>query len=892
MTSSILSPLLRRTEQHPDKLLYAFLDREGCVTDSYTYSQFVQRTADIAAHLQRVCPMAPGDRVLLAYPPGLEMICAFFACVRLGLLPVPVYPATSHGFRAALEKTEFIARDCHASAVLTDRAYYWSMKVNDARHSIARLSFGRRGLSKLPWIITSDADRTGDAPSAHAPSDVLFLQYTSGSTSAPRGVMVTHDNVIANCDAVIDHCPIGVSWLPQYHDMGLIGYYLFIALKGGTTYGFSPADFIEKPVLWLETLTKYRGTASSAPNFAYEYCLRPEKLPAELDHLDLSALQILMTAAEPVSARVCRAFLRRFEPLGLSPRVFSSAYGLAEGTLAVSMRGTAIRNFDRAALKQNRVECVNGSAGPGVTTLVSSGKPVGATEIRIVDVTAESPTAVEGIVGEIWTRGSSKCRGYWGRPELSAEIFGARLPGEVNGAPTWLRTGDLGFVYEDELYICGRRKDMLIVRGLNYYPQDIEAIVQEDGRIRRGCVAAFACDGEQGESLVVVAEVKDKRNLPDARVLNLNLVQRLGVSAASFVFIEARTIPKTSSGKIVRHVACDRWMAGQLKVIRQVDVAPTVDDPESVGPRHWLRPFGLTGTETWTLREAGFDSIRVVEFSQALKQELERRGEQELSNAIDLRVLEQIAICELFELFDQVAESAPHARLRLKRALSELGQQHRAAEAELMRRDTRLIFDIDTLPALARPGLTTSQRSGVSPGRVLLTGGTGFFGPFLLSSLLEQTADEIYVLTRGAHDNVMQRIRDGLKALAVDGTSGPHGWERRVRPVRGDLAVRNLGLSDQMWRTLATDVHAIYHNGAQVNYLLDYEAMRGANVGGTNEVIRLALSHRPKVVNHVSTTFVFGWSVQETLTERDTNAGWTSATARASGCPSSSSCGP
>jgi thioester reductase-like protein len=872
MTPSILDPLLAWTEQHPDKLLYAFLDSEGAVTESYTYAQFVQRTADIAAHLQRVRPMAPGERVLLAYPPGLEVICAFFACVRLGLLPVPVYPATSHGFRAALEKTEFIARDCRASAVLTDRAYYWSMKVNEARHSIARLSFGRKVLSKLPWIITSDADRAGDARLVSAHSDVVFLQYTSGSTSSPRGVMVTHDNIIANCDAVIDHCPIGVSWLPQYHDMGLIGYYLFIALKGGTTYGFSPADFIEQPMLWLETLSKYRGTASSAPNFAYEYCLRPEKLPAKLDHLDLSALQILMTAAEPVSAQICRAFVSKFEPLGLNPRSFSSAYGLAEGTLAVSMRGSAIRNFDRAALKQNRVVSLNRDTGPGVTTLVSSGKAVGATEIRIVDVTAESPAAIEGAVGEIWTRGPSKCGGYWGKPELNAEIFGARLPGDINGSPTWLRTGDLGFVHEDELYICGRRKDMLIVRGLNYYPQDIEAIVQEDGRIRRGCVAAFACDGEQGESLVVVAEVKDRRNLPDARVLNLNLVQRLGVSASSFVFIEARTIPKTSSGKIVRHLASERWMARQLKVIRQVDVAATMDEAESSGPRDWLRPFGLTGTETWTLREAGFDSIRVVEFSQALKQELERRGEQELANAIDLRVLEQIAICELFELFDQVALSAPHARLRLKRALSELGQQHRAAEAEQMRRDTRLAFDIATLPALALPGLATSQRPHVSPGCVLLTGGTGFFGPFLLASLLEQTADEIYVLTRGAHDKVMQRIRYGLGALAVDGASAPQGWERRVRPVSGDLAARNLGLGDELWRTLANDVHAIYHNGAQVNYLLDYEAMRGANVDGTNEVIRLAMSHRPKVLNHVSTTFVFGWSVQETLTEQDANA--------------------
>ena len=195
MTRCMLHPFYEWVERCPDQLLYAFLDVDGRTTESYTYAQFHQRTTDVAAHIRRACRLEPGARVLLAYPPGVEMICAFFACVRLGLIPVPVYPPTGNGFQAALVKMDFIARDCGASAVLTDRAYYWSMRVNEARQRVATMSLRRAAVSRLDWIVTTDADReAGDAVGdVHSP--ILFLQYTSGSTSDPRGVMVTHDNL-------------------------------------------------------------------------------------------------------------------------------------------------------------------------------------------------------------------------------------------------------------------------------------------------------------------------------------------------------------------------------------------------------------------------------------------------------------------------------------------------------------------------------------------------------------------------------------------------------------------------------------------------------------------------------------------------------------------------
>ena len=859
---SILEAFYEWTERSPDQRLYAFLEIDGRIAESYTYAQFLQRTTDIAAHIRRTHPMAPAERVILAYPPGVEMICAFFACVRLGLIPVPVYPPTSHGFEAALAKADFIARDCQAAAVLTTRAYYWSMKLNETRHSVTRLSFRRSNLSKLTWIITTDADQNARGDFSDAHSDVLFLQYTSGSTSDPKGVMVSHENILANCDDAVDHRPIGVSWLPQYHDMGLIGYYIFFALKGGTTYGFSPIDFIQRPALWLETITKHQGTASSAPNFAYEYCLRPDKVPPEtVEHLDLSSLRYLMNAAEPVRPNVVRAFVEKFQPCGLKPEAFFSAYGLAEYTLAVSNYGRTIQTFDRAALLEHVARPAS-SAGAvaDVTTLVSSGKALGKTEISIVDITATPRAVRESRVGEIWIRGPSKCRGYWRRPELSEATFEARLPDEPNDAPTWLRTGDMGFVHDGELYICGRSKDMLIVRGLNYYPQDIEALVEADHRIRKGCVAAFGTEPDGSEHLVVVAELKNPRSAPDVRELNQRLLQWLGVAASELVFIEARTIPKTSSGKIIRHLVRERWLAGGLRVLSHVVSHVEADAGEQ--PRAWLRRFGLTGSETCTFADAGFDSLKLAEFTHALKKQLETRGDHDLSQAVDLRVIQKIAICELFALLDQVSAATPHAALRFKRALSDLGHEHRVAEAAMMRHDTRLGFDVAALPRDASVGH--------GAGKVLLTGGTGFFGPFLLTSLLKQTTDDIRILVRANPDDALRRIRDGLIAASADGTC-PAGWERRVRPVCGDLSAPNLGLDAGTWRALADDVHTIYHNGALVNYLLDYQSMRDANVGGTNEVIRFGLSHRPKVVNYISSTFIFGWSVQETIGERDTN---------------------
>ncbi len=875
---SIVERLYQWVDRTQDKLLYAFSNIEGDITESYRYGEFLQRTTDIASYLHRRYPMAAGERVLLAYPPGLEMICAFFACVRLGLIPVPVYPPTHHGFRAALYKMNFIAHDCGAAAVLTDRVYFWSMKLNLTRHRVATFSFKRDYVSKLKWIVTNEPQKGGRQDFREAYSPVLFLQYTSGSTSDPKGVMVTHDNILDNCDKVVDHQAVGVSWLPQYHDMGLIGYYLFFALEGGTTYGFSPLDFIRRPALWLETISRYGGSASSAPNFAYEYCLRPGKLPPEtFDALDLSSLRFLMTAAEPVRPSVYRGFIETFEPYGLDPKCFFSAYGLAEYTLAVSNYGRTIGAFERGALGRNQARLVTNETGPSDTTqLVSCGAPLGATEVKIVDITGVPRALDDGQVGEVWIRGASKCQGYWQRSELSARIFEARLDGP--GAPdegTWLRSGDLGFMHGGELYLCGRCKDLIIVRGLNYYPQDIELLVEADPHVRKGCVAAFAWDVDGREKLVVMAEVKDSKRRPKAQVINQRIREGLGIVADVLVFLEARTLPKTSSGKLIRHLAREGWLDGTVQSIEEVESSLEGEPSGGEGPPgpatalgpfdSLLQQFGLTGRESCTLADAGLDSIRLVEFSMDLQAHLRGLGKAELARGIDVHVLHEIAICELFGLLEDLASASPQARLRFEHALDKVGRAHQSREEALMRSDAKLRFEFASLEPAPAPFDPAS-------GGILLTGGTGFFGPFLLTSLLEQTDDDVYVLVRAKDEaEGKRRLHDGL--ASVSGANGvpPGEWARRVIPVCGDLSRPKLGLTNDAWTALSEAVHTIYHNGAMVNYVFDYAAMRDANVGGTNEIIRLAGSHRRKVLNHVSTTFVFGWSVKKTLFETDTN---------------------
>jgi thioester reductase-like protein len=871
MIASILGKVDSLGDQHPHRVLYSYIDVNGNPIGGYSYESFLHRTKVIAGHLRKEHGFSSQDRLLLAYPPGLEMICAFFGCVRAGLIPVPVYPPSSRGFQGALYKMVHIAKDCQAAGILTSKDYLASLRTNLARSGVSASGVDVEYISGLRWVVTEDfVDKVSDE-TFNGASKILFLQYTSGSTRDPKGVMVSHENILHNCPLVIDHdAPVVVSWLPQYHDMGLIGCYLYPALTGGTTYGFAPNDFIQRPTLWFDAIKTYEASASAAPNFAYDYCLRAGRVSKEsLEGCDLSSLRLLMVAAEPVKPDTYTRFLEAFQPHGLKSESFFVAYGLAENTLAVSLGGRNIISVNKNAVALGKARMTTEVSEIGAATqIVSCGTPLPGLTVKIVD--PEKHVALEeGRIGEIWIAGGSKCPGFWNNPELTLKLFHARLVDDSPYDDGYLRTGDMGFLHGGELFVCGRIKDMIIIRGQNYYPQDIEAVVEKaSGLIRTNCVAAFQINEDSEPALAIVAEVKNPKALPDALKIAAEVRNYLNVEVALISFIAPRAIPRTSSGKIMRHKTKHMWLQGQFSVLsefsREKDVEPSTSGSAGQSPFDVLKArYNLTGTESYNLVEAGLDSMDLVVFMHEIKELLKNKDADMLARQVDIGLIQRVSVAELFRLAEQLEHAPEDALVPLRQSLAAFREEQRAAEQLMMSNDRKLIFE-PPAPALLPETPILSN--------VLLTGGTGFIGPFLVKSLLEQTRAKIHVLVRASEERQgKQRLRAAMESMGPCPAELMEMFEDRVIPVCGDLGQKGLALTREDWDLLANEIDTVFHNGATVNYLLNYDRMRDANVLGTNEILRLSFEGRPKSFNYVSTTFIFGWAVKKVLYETDFN---------------------
>ncbi|BCQ09722.1 2-succinylbenzoate--CoA ligase [Mycobacterium heckeshornense] len=838
--------------QRPDQILFRFVDVEGRELEHYTYQSFAERTRELAAYLFAEAGLRRGDRALLVYPPGLEMVAAFFACARIGVIAVPVSPPLPMAFEAGLAKLSFIARDCRAKAVLSTKQFEYDYRL--------LLGHRQNGLPwpdaqrpvELPWFATDGTQEFGGAPVADTPGPVLFLQYTSGSTSDPKGVIVSHANVIANASAFTGD-EVCVSWLPQHHDMGLISAYLFVLLKGGSTHAMSPVDFLQRPSAWLRLISDVRATHTPAPNFALEYCLREDKLPAsELAGIDLSSLESMVIGAEPLRANTFARFRQRFAPYGLRPDALTGAYGLAENTLIVSLRGRQTLTLNKRALEKNiaRVEKAlpeNNNQAP----VVSCGKPLDGNIVRIVDPRSRHDLG-EGRIGEIWVAGASKGGGYWQRPEKTAETFRGHIAGDEER--TYLRTGDLGFLYEGELFVCGRTKDLIIVRGVNCYPSDIEAVVERSAtQVRDGCVAAFAVENDDQEVLVVAAEVRDEQTLPDAKALARAIRRHCHIDPHTIVFVPARSIPKTTSGKIRRSQTRQLWLDGKLPVLASHTYQAHEAPDAAAGPlerfRNLIESYDLTGDEDCSFADLGIDSLALAELRADLQALLDEHGAGGLAEEVNTRLLQRLTVAEFFRLMRQFGEGSGQPLNELRQALDQISVEYDEYETTRMRADTRL--PLPELPP-AREG---------APRDVLLTGATGFLGPFLLASLLGQTSYTVHALVRAtdaAHG--LDRIVASLRRAQLWSAALEAEIRARVRVVCGDLAEPHLGISKAAFRQLTEDVDVIVHNGALVNYVRTYDALRPTNVGGTWELLRLAMTGHRKAFHLVSSTFIYGWS--------------------------------
>lgn len=570
-----------------DSPAFTFLADDGGEV-SLTYAELDRRARRIAARVAQIAQ--PGERALLVYPTGLDFIAAFFGCVYAGVLAVP---ATFPKPRRPMPRLISIAQDCDARLALTTAA---SLAAFD-------LSLSPE-LENLAWLATDDLGAelaTGDeawTPPPLAGDDLCFLQYTSGSTSEPKGVMVSHANLLANMELILvgngvprrpgeNPARRGVFWIPAHHDMGLICGILGAVYEGGHSLLMTPASFLHRPLRWLQAISQHRAAVSGAPNFAYELCLRKSK-PEERAALDLSGWQVAFCSAEPVQADTLERFAAAFAPAGFSAEAFYPCYGLAEATLmAAGNLGpgrVSVKPVLTAALAEHRWQEANGDPEARVQRLVGCGGELLDTRLAIVDPHAR--LRIDGqAIGEVWIQGPSVAQGYWGRPDESQQVFRAHLA-DAHDSGTFLRTGDLGFLDDGQLYITGRIKDVIVIRGRNHYPQDLERTVEAaHPALVYGAGSAFAVESNGQERLVVVHEIDRHHRDADLdeviRAIRVAVADEHELEVAGVTLIRQASLPRTTSGKPQRRRCRELYLGGELNVLAQWTAA----EPAPTGPK-------------------------------------------------------------------------------------------------------------------------------------------------------------------------------------------------------------------------------------------------------------------------------------------------------------------
>lgn len=566
---TLIELLRKRVLDQPDKHAYTFLIDGSKESAPLSYGKLDLQARAIAALLQQY--QAQGKRVLLLYPQGLEVIAAFCGCLYAGVIAIPVPPPESGRLKRTLPRLRAIVKDADASFALTT-AKILSLVENELAEFPE--------LEQMRWIDTEQIDLAlGDKwqDPKIALDQLAYLQYTSGSTSTPKGVMLTHYNLMFHLATLQQACgyeadSISTTWMPYFHDYGLVEGLMVPLYNGTPCYVISPFAFIKQPLQWLRNITRYRVTHSQAPNFAYEQCLRRVQ-PQDISELDLSCWQVAATGAEPINPQVVARFAETFAACGFSPQAFTPAYGLAENTLVVSSKPKGKEpvfcTLEAAALQQNRIVEADSAQEDGVRTIVSCGCLVGNTQVAIVHPETLERCAVDE-VGEIWVSAPSMAQGYWQRPEETERTFKAYI--KDTGEGPFLRTGDLGFLKNDQLLITGRIKDLIIIRGSNHYPQDIEWTLQQlNPALRPDYGAAFSIEVDGEEKLVVVQEVKRRSQNLDAQKLIVDISEAIAqeheLQVYSIVLAKSGNIFKTASGKIQRRACRDHFLAGKLDII-------------------------------------------------------------------------------------------------------------------------------------------------------------------------------------------------------------------------------------------------------------------------------------------------------------------------------------
>lgn len=621
---SLLDILNYRVQNQAEQHAYIFLQNGETEKASLTYRELHTQARNIASHLQSWT----GERALLLYPSGLEFITAFFGCLYAGVVAVPVYPPKRN---QKLSRLLAIAKDAQAQIALTTASILGDIENKWQQEA---------ELAPLNLIATDTIARhPGEfEPQGVTAETLAFLQYTSGATGTPKGVMVTHGNIIHNQQLIqtaFGHSQqsIGVGWLPLFHDMGLIGNVLQPMYLGFPFIFMPPEVFLQKPIRWLEVISRYRATTSGGPNFAYDLCAKKIQ-PEELAHLDLSSWDVAFNGAEPVRAETLAQFSEKFASCGFKHKAFYPCYGMAETTLLVTggdkQQQPVIKKFEARELEKNLVVEVQTSSTES-REIVGCGHPQSDTKVVIVN--PESLKECEpGQIGEIWVSSTSVAAGYWQRPQATQETFQAVLQDQEE--IPFLRTGDLGFISQGELFITGRLKDIIIIRGRNHYPQDIELTVEKSHPgLRANSGAAFTVEIEGKQKLVVGQEIERTylRHLNSDEVveaINQAVAREHELAIDTIVFLKPGSIPKTSSGKIQRRACRQMFLAGtwtelahkRLLVASVRDIGQTLEaETALLNPKHltelvnsWQKSIGDV-EQSLHLQENTFDELLRVQ---------------------------------------------------------------------------------------------------------------------------------------------------------------------------------------------------------------------------------------------------------------------------------------
>jgi acyl-CoA synthetase (AMP-forming)/AMP-acid ligase II len=555
--ASLVALLARRAETQPDERAYLFLSDRGEEEAVLTFRELHAAAQALAARLTGIA--RPGDRALLVFPPGVEFMIAFFGCLIAGVIAVPMMLPRR---QSARDSSAGIMANCEPAVALTSTAFATRKDLHDR--------FAREGLQWLAVGVASTGPRATDLPEPEA-QDIAFLQYTSGSTSDPKGVAVSHANLLANLEMI--RVSLGttkkstyVNWVPLYHDMGLILNALEALYVGALCVLMAPNAFMQRPLNWLRAIHHYRAEVGCSPNFGYDLCVSRYR-PEQMEGIDLSSWKVALNGAEPVHADTIRRFSETFAGHGFDPNAAFPAYGMAEATLLISggRRGVGhvTRTVGRTALQAHIVGTPADQAD--VQILVGCGRALVNEQIAIVD--PESRYLPPDRVGEIWVSGPNVARTYWRDAEATGTGLSAQIEGDGDGA-NWLRTGDLGFLdATGEIFITGRIKDLVIIRGINHYPQDIEHTVQAlHPALRQNCGAVFSVPDERGdEALVVVQEIERtaRHSIDPAEMKGLireGVTDQHELFARHIVLIKPGALPKTTSGKIQRSLARRLWL--------------------------------------------------------------------------------------------------------------------------------------------------------------------------------------------------------------------------------------------------------------------------------------------------------------------------------------------